>query len=439
MPGGVKTRSQDTDARARGRLGDFRRDRRGGVSIVFCVGLIALAVIACGAIEMTELFTERNEMRGVSDSAALWGAAALTLTGEDGVEERTRAYAESQLTKLARRTNLTVETAIVDLSKEGEDRKAGLKVTIRGHRASFFGGLFPPGGFKVSVSSTALSVSKMPMCVLAIANTSGLVEGLIEPLLKESVALQAESQIKAPGCLIQSNEDVKVDARARIEAGLVQAAGTARGPIDPAPRTGAKTIEDPFKDIAPPRLGNCSLLNLQTIKIEGGTTYLDPGLHCANYELGKDALLILRPGEHKFGQDFRAKDASRVTGTDVVLIFDNRSKFEFRDNSSVSLDGRQSGPLAGFVIYSEGTALKDFMIESNHVENLLGTIYLPYSQLVVTGKGGVARQSDWTVIVAKAVKLQGNPILYINSNYAGSPVPVPAGVGAKSMDTRIVR
>ena len=42
--------------------------------------------------------------------------------------------------------------------------------------------------------------------------------------------------------------------------------------------------------------------------------------------------------------------SSTLTGSDVVLIFDDKSMFSFANNSSIDLSGRQSGPFAGFVI-----------------------------------------------------------------------------------------
>ena len=55
---------------------------------------------------------------------------------------------------------------------------------------------------------------------------------------------------------------------------------------------------------------------------------------------------------------------------------------------------------------------------------------MPSATLNVTGASdNVADQSAWTVVVAKALQLQGSPNLVINANYANSTVPVPAGAG----------
>jgi hypothetical protein len=74
-----------------------------------------------------------------------------------------------------------------------------------------------------------------------------------------------------------------------------------------------------------------------------------------------------------------------------------------------------------------------FDIASDSANKFLGTIYVPSATLLVRGAGNkVADASDWTVIVAKSIKLEGSPKLIINSDYAGSAVPVPSGVGDKS-------
>jgi hypothetical protein len=45
------------------------------------------------------------------------------------------------------------------------------------------------------------------------------------------------------------------------------------------------------------------------------------------------------------------------------------------------------------------------------------------------GTGDMAEGSQWSVIVARNINLSANARLVINSDYAGSPVPVPTGVG----------
>jgi hypothetical protein len=130
---------------------------------------------------------------------------------------------------------------------------------------------------------------------------------------------------------------------------------------------------------------------------------------------------------------------ARLKGTDVVLFFDKGSKFAFEGNSEISLDGRKRGTYAGMVMIAARGNTEDFLMSSDHVTNLLGVIYVPDAQLIVQGKGGnIAKDSDWTVIVARSLQLSGAPSLVINANYAGSEVPVPVGVGPGDGGIRLV-
>jgi hypothetical protein len=78
-----------------------------------------------------------------------------------------------------------------------------------------------------------------------------------------------------------------------------------------------------------------------------------------------------------------------------------------------------------------------FTITSNRVDQLLGTIYLPMTKLSVRAKGDVAEGSKWSVIVARNINLSGTARLVINSDYEGSPVPVPIGVGNQAGGTKV--
>lgn len=119
-------------------------------------------------------------------------------------------------------------------------------------------------------------------------------------------------------------------------------------------------------------------------------------------------------------------------------MFDKLSKFEFRDQSRVNLDGRRTGAYAGMVLAALRGNTQDFLISSDHVDRLLGVIYIPDAKLIVDGRSEVARDSAWTVVVAKSMQLQGTPSLVINANYSGSSVPVPEGVGPRDGGSQLV-
>ena len=242
--------------------------------------------------------------------------------------------------------------------------------------------------------------------------------------------------MKAPACLVHSNRDILVEG-GNITAASVQAVTTAGGSISPSASTGAAPIDDPFVDLdLDRRIGTgllCTVIELANrVKVSSGVHYVPAGRHCGGIEASGTARVVLAPGEHFFLQGaLTVKEDARLEGEDVVLFFDTMSKFDFTDRALVNLDGRKSGEFAGIVMGSTRDNRQDFIISADNVESLLGVIYVPSARLIVEGDADVARDSAWTVIVAKEMQMKGSPSLFINADYDASDVPVPAGVGPR--------
>ncbi len=67
-------------------------------------------------------------------------------------------------------------------------------------------------------------------------------------------------------------------------------------------------------------------------------------------------------------------------------------------------------------------------ISSNNARNLLGTIYLSRSILLVDADAPVADASAYTAIITGRLWLQAGPTLTLNANYSKTTVPVPGGL-----------
>jgi hypothetical protein len=251
--------------------------------------------------------------------------------------------------------------------------------------------------------------------------------------------MQNQSQTTAAKCLVHSNSDLAVPSPANLMAGTAEAVGSATGQITPTPQTGAPAIPDPFSGLnlnVPKQL--CNPLDLV---YDVGVNIVTPGVHCGNMTVQQSATAILMPGVHYFLKStLTLKQSATLQGDNVVLIFDDNSSFQFQDQSQIKLQGRKSGTFAGFVIATTPANTNTFTISSDAARLLLGTIYIPNATLSVSGgQIDVADQSAWTVIVARGLKLSGSPNLVINSDYAGSSVPVPTGVGPSSQGARLVK
>jgi Flp pilus assembly protein TadG len=401
----------------------FAANRRGGFVTTFALALPVVAVLSCGAIDLSSVSSARNKMQEVADAAALEGARQLSVANSQGVGARAQAFAMDQLSGLAQSVTLTPTVTVASDNSQ-------ITVAIHGHRMSFFGNLLPVGGWNFDASATAASVGRMPLCVLTTSSTDAT--GAINML--------GQSKTTAAGCLVHSNADLTLSSAAFLLAGTAEATGTATGPITPQPQTGAPKIGDPFAGLSlaqPP--GGCDILP-DLLHNLLGIIPIAPGVHCGAITVDKNLTVYLEPGVHYFkNSKLVIQNNATLQGSNVVLIFDDQSSFVFQDHSQIKLQGRQSGTLAGFVIATTPNNTNTFVISSDAARLLLGTIYAPNAVLSVSGgSNNVADQSAWTVIVAKGLKLDGSPNLVINSAYTGSGVPTPAGVGPSGQGARLI-
>lgn len=400
----------------------FPRHEGGQIALIFAIGLPVLAMVVAGGIDLTRVAADRSRMQDIADAAALAGATELALIiREDVAVARVDGMVESNIGEWGNAPEIVHQAQVIE---DGPRRI--MEVRMDGVSPSFFMNLLPPGGWRYSVVSRAVSVGQTPLCVIASASSDTKVINLLN-----------SSRLRAPECLVHSNQDIIVEG-GRIEAELVQAVGRATGQISPAPGTGAAEIADPFETMEIMEGQRCSR-SRQNGSYSTGVIRLEPGVHCGAHILSGNARLELAPGEHWFqAGSLVLKDDSELVGTDVVAFFDRESRFEFRDRAEVNLDGRKSGVFAGMVLVASRNNQQDFIITSEHVERLLGVIYVPAARLVVEGRAEVARESAWTVIVARMIQLKGSPSLVINADYDASDVPVPSGVGPRQAGSRLL-
>lgn len=393
--------------------------RGGGLAPVAGVVIMAVAMLAVGGIEMAELVSERSTMQDVADETALDAAAQMDLSMSPDVLQRAQALALNRMAQIGKRTNVDATAVYVNGG-------SAVQVTVHGHRASFFGNLLPPGGWDVSAHAVATREGRIPLCILATSTAA-----------PATINLLNQAQISAPGCLVQSNNQVVVNAGAHLLGNEVRSVGLAVGPISPAAKTDATAIADPFANVNLSFPSSCPF-NSADVNYNSGSATIPAGLHCGKISVNNNSTVTLAPGEHYFAKDFVVGGNSTVTGNDVVLGFSPLARFDFNSHSVISLTGRKSGLLAGFVVFASRQNILQFMIQSDHVNQLLGTIYIPNATLLVSGSTKVAQTSAWTVIVSKALLLTGDPTLVMNTDYASSDVPVPVGVGLSRHNSKLV-
>jgi Flp pilus assembly protein TadG len=407
-------------------IAGFARNRRGGLATIVAIAIPVLAVIGCGAADLSSVVSDKSKMQDVADAAALDGANQLSVANSQGAGDRTKQFAADQLTALAARVTLTTNVTVASDA-------SSITVAIQGHRPSFFGNLLPMGGWNFNAQSTAQPLGRLPLCVLTTSAAGASAGG--------ALTMAGQSLITATGCLVHSNSDMTAPAPADLNAGTPEAVGTASGQITPTPQTGAPPIADPFTNLNLTPPPGCDILPDLLNSLLPIIIPVAHGNHCGKIVIRKNLTVQLQPGVHYFlNGGLELQDNATLEGSNVVLIFDNQSAFQFEDHSQIKLQGMQSGPFAGFVVATTPQNTNTFTISSDSAHLLLGTIYVPNALLSVSGGStNVADQSAWTVIIAKGLQLTGSPNLVINSNYSSSSVPVPSGVGPSSQGARLVK
>jgi len=402
----------------------FLCHERGNVALIFALAFPALVLITVGAVDLHAVQSSRARLQDIAEAAALSGANELGLAIDDNVAvERAQGFVRANLEQWASPPD--VEPTITVFPR-GKQRV--IQVLLDGHAPSFFANMLPPGGWRFRAEARAVAVGITPLCVLVSGGAGS-----------KMLNIKDSGRLSAPQCLVHSNRDILVEGGS-IAAFQVQAVTSARGVISPAPGTDAAPIQDPFRDLTIDGTQSCPEDKVKE-DIKTGVLRIGPGIHCGGFKMAGDSVLLLEPGEHWFlGGHLEVKENARLQGDNVVLFFDKKSKFDFKDHARVNLDGRKTGAFAGMVMVATRENTQDFIITSDNVETLLGVIYVPSAQLIVEGgRADVARDSAWTVIVARSLQLKGAPSLIINANYDTSDVPVPDGVGPRDGGSRLIR
>jgi Flp pilus assembly protein TadG len=384
-------------------------DRRGNVALIFTLLMPGLLLTAMGAIELNQVLSDKRRTQDVADAAALMGAGQLGVSPV-GAGQRAEAYAVAQLGDVQSHAAVSTSSSVAQ-TQQG----ATMTVGVDTQRASFFGNFLPPGGFHTHVTSTALSVSSAPLCVLGIAATAA-----------DQIHITGTSQLQAGQCLVHSNTQLNADGGASIQASANEAGTTAGGPITVPASQNAPLISDPFTALS---IGTplCTTPQPPPISMSTSGPLLAGTYGPVNIQGNATVTLS---GTYYFCGTLTISGTAQVTGTDTVLVFEKGANLSFGGASAtLKLGGRQTGPLAGFVLIADRNYTGNFNLQSDFITGLTGTIYVPSATLAVQGTGKSGASTPWTVITAENIQVNGGAQLVINADYSASSVPVPSGVG----------
>lgn len=425
---------------------DFTRRTNG--NIVVSTGLLAPLLLGAAGYtaDYAIIVHERSKLQDAADAAALTSVRELGLAGarEEIIQSVAASYVNGLFVMDEGISNGTRSLATdTEVSFDENTVKVDLAYTWK----PFLAHLFDTTALPIRVTATATLAGEALTCIV----------GLMQPqtFAKASIHLDNKSSVRADNCAVYSNSvsryGLRADARAEMIAGSICSAGGvmkngffARAKFTPEPITDCPKIEDPLLLRRPPTYGGC---NHDAMIVEEDIT-LSAGVYCKGLTISKDADVKLSPGIYviKDGPLIVQDDAS-IAGKGVTFYLTGEdSIFNFAENTKIDIEAMEDGTTAGILFFEDRDVPHSFdfnpftppdrmpervrmhRISSNFARNLLGTMYLSKSILLVDAEAAVADVSAYTAIITGRLWLQGGPTLHLNADLTDTKVPAPEGL-----------
>lgn len=423
-------------------------------SIAPIMAMMMPVVLGAGGLTMDYAFMrmQSSALQDAADTAALAATQELSvaLKGASYLESVVKSYAFSAFPE---NKDLTVTSSII-----GSNTVA---VTLSLEWSPFFAQYFGADVTPIVAKAKATLVASDKICVL----------GLM-PNVLAGVHLDNKSKLMAKTCGVYSNSTsvaaIRTDGKATGTASTFCASGGyksyGQASLYPTPQVDCPVIRDPLANRAKPAIGSCNWNNL----VISASKTLSPGTYCGGIQITGTAKVKLNPGVYiiKDGP-LLVHDAASFYGKNAGFFLTGpNSIFEFAAGTHIDLAAPETGVLAGLLFYEdqnvdytfdfnpfalEGTTkaekstsdnriltqmygdeipeeLRLHKISSNDANELLGTIYLSKSVLLVDANAAVADESAYTALVVGRLWLREGPTLVLNTDYSVTNVPVPAGL-----------
>ena len=400
----------------------FLRDTSGAVFVQVALVAMALSGMAGLAIDVGYWYATQRAMQSAADAAAMAGAyEALWVGNSDAIIAAAKTDAA--------RNGFDPATVTVDPGYASPDQ---VEVFIRQASPGMFSSLIMAGddSLDIAVRSVAGRVDGVPICVLALDSSGG-----------KALHLQSNTSITANGCMAQvnssSNHAIETSSNAVLSAaaiGVVGDVNTTAG-LSPSPETGVRAAEDPLAHLEPPDMSLDGCDHEPTRVVGGGTETLTQGVYCGGIEISGGADVTFEPGIYVIRDGkLKSSGSSFIHGDEVgFYLMGNGAAVDISGSTQVDFSAPTDGDMAGLVFYQgpDATASKsEFHGSDLKIE---GTMYFPDQQLDISGGSTTLTMPPYTMIIADSLHMHDASTISIDSDYAGSAVPLPLTLGRYSI------
>ena len=441
----------------------FVQCRRGNLAILTAVAMPVVLMAMGGITNYSVAFSSQSRLQATADAASLAAARELYLanTKPELLQSTIKAMVALNVGADAEKVETQVTFGMPDEGSAARTRVLN-QVTVQLSmelEPPFFMPGFDNTIKKVSALATARVSGGGRICMIALSEDG-----------KKTVDMSGTGKINASSCAVYSNSidksGVSVTQWARLSSELTCSSGGYEGNdgnYAPVPLTDCPTVKDPLLSRTFEEPTRC---DFDKLTVKDFNRILVPGVYCGATNLSGSANIVLLPGTYTFWDgSLKLEKGATLTGDGVSLVFlGKKAGLEIKNDTEISLSASETGAVAGILIYADRDTDKSrkFKIESRNARKMVGTIYVPNDKLTIGGdkdadgkcdpdpitgliegllgcKAEVGQYSEWTAIVANEVEVTSGVNLVLNTNYEGSTVPVPAGVGPVGRNISLYR
>jgi Flp pilus assembly protein TadG len=378
----------------------FRRDEKGNVAINFGILVVPLLMSAGAALDYSYAALQRTTMQRAADAAALAGARALGAEVTVVEQEAKRFFVAHDGPQVTPSITVSTEAVTVEATYS---------------QPTFLMNLAGQEHVTIKVRAVAGRGKPAVPCVLA-----------LEPTEKQAIALNSGSKLNAD-CGVQTNSASSEALYASSHSWIKSEELCAKGgwnigndsAFNPKPKK-CERYDDPLADLPTPSeaSGACSKIDM---KIDKQNVTLNPGVYCNDLTISGDSVVTLNPGIYVIRDGLlKITSGSTVKGSDVLLFFiGTNARLEMESKSALETTASSSGPYADIVIYQNRANTSDpFVINSHGRSGIVGTVYIPKSDLKMNSDAGVTSASTYFAIIARRVEFNSNATFVIkNKDY----------------------
>lgn len=382
-------------------LNQFRRDRRGNITVLSAIMTTTLVGVAGLVADYGNGLLNRMHDQRMSDTAAMAGATVYSELGTTSAMNT----AVGNFASLNGYASGNVSASLVS-SPTGDGNQAVKVVVNSTVPLTFTRVLLNQSSVGVTATSYAELKSNTPGgCVLA-----------LDPTAHQAITISGSANVQEPNCTVVTNSDnsdaLDMSGSAVLKAACTVSVGgqnTTSGltlTSCKTPTTHATAATDPYATLAAPTSltsGSCLSLPNPPTNIPGG--YYCNGMNISGTATFQSDATFYIKGNLAF------QGGSNVSGTHVTFFIDKSGTTAISGSAVVNLSAPSTGTYAGILFFGDraGSTSNNNNISGASTSVLTGTLYYPTQQ--VTYSGGSSSPSNCTHVIADTITFSGSTYL----------------------------